>query len=240
MSGVFNVWCDECLVCSMSYFTHGVINVWCDQCLVWSMSFYTHSVINVWCGECLVWWISLVINVWCVQCPILHTVWSMSGVINVWCGQCPFLQTVWSMSGVINVCVINVVQSKWKKLGKKKTIKAWDQKVPKATKPSSQQNGANYPCCKTTRSVIKQTLLMNSIRPRRWSIFRVMRCRWFIFQQRCDIDSFWKGLTSSSFRLFFFTIGNDYFPIICSFWGPIILRLFTICPPISIIHTPAR
>ena len=50
-----------------------------------------------------------------------------------------------------------------KKTRKKKTIKAWDQKVPKATKPSSQQNGANYPCCKTIRSVIKQTLLMNSM-----------------------------------------------------------------------------
>ena len=33
MSGVINVWCDQCLVCSMSFFTHSVINVWCDQCL---------------------------------------------------------------------------------------------------------------------------------------------------------------------------------------------------------------
>ena len=30
-------------------------------------------------------------------------------------------------------------------------------------------------------------------RPQRWSIFRAMRCRWFIFQQRCDTDFFWKS-----------------------------------------------
>ena len=48
-------------------------------------------------------------------------------------------------------------------------------------------------------------------RPQRWSIFRAMRCRWFIFQQRCDTDSFWKGLTSPSLRLFSLTTGNDYF-----------------------------
>ena len=39
------------------------------------------------------------------------------------------------------------------------------------------------------------------------------------------------GLTSSLLRLFFLTIGNDYFLLFWSFWGPIILRLFTICPP---------
>ena len=71
------------------------------------------------------------------------------------------------------------------------------------------------------------------------------------FSERCDVYGsffnsdviriiFWKGFTSPSLRLFFLTIRNDYFSIIFSFWGPIILRLFTICPPISIIHTPAR
>ena len=31
-------------------------------------------------------------------------------------------------------------------------------------------------------------------RPQRWSIFRAMRCRWFIFQQRCDTDYFLERL----------------------------------------------
>ena len=31
-------------------------------------------------------------------------------------------------------------------------------------------------------------------RPWRWSIFRAMRCRCFIFQQRCDTDYFWEKL----------------------------------------------
>ena len=107
MSGVINVLfhtrCDQCLVWSMSFFTHSVINVWCDQCPVWWIS----GVINVWCDQCpishTVWSMSGVINVRCDQCPFIHTVWSMSGVINVWCDQCPILHTVWSMSGVINV-----------------------------------------------------------------------------------------------------------------------------------------
>ena len=51
-------------------------------------------------------------------------------------------------------------------------------------------------------------------RPRQWSIFRAMRWRWLIFQQRCDTDYFLERLTSSSLRLFFLTIGNDYFSII--------------------------
>ena len=70
-------------------------------------------------------------------------------------------------------------------------------------------------------------------RPQRWSIFRAMWCRWFIFQQWCDTDYFWKSLTSPPSRLFSFTIGNDYFSIILLILGPIILGLFTICPPIS-------
>ena len=68
-------------------------------------------------------------------------------------------------------------------------------------------------------------------RPQRWSIFRAMRCRWFIFQQRCDSDYFWKSLTSPSSRLFPLTIGNHYFSIILLILRPIILRLFTICHP---------
>ena len=62
-------------------------------------------------------------------------------------------------------------------------------------------------------------------RPQRWSIFRAMRCRWFIFQQRCDTDYFWKSLTSPSSQLFSLTIGNDYFLIILLILGPIILGL---------------
>ena len=71
------------------------------------------------------------------------------------------------------------------------------------------------------------------IRHQRWSIFRAMRCRWFVFQQQCDTDYFWKSLTSPLSRLFSLTIRNDYFLIILRILGPIILVLFTICPPIS-------
>ena len=76
------------------------------------------------------------------------------------------------------------------------------------------------------------TSLINNVncmvsRPQQWSIFRAMRCRWFIFEQRCDIDYFWKSLTSPSSRLFSLTIGNDYFSIILLILGPIILGLFT-------------
>ena len=34
--------------------------------------------------------------------------------------------------------------------------------------------------------------LSHHLRPQRWSIFRAMWCRWFIFQQRYDTDYFWK------------------------------------------------
>ena len=64
-------------------------------------------------------------------------------------------------------------------------------------------------------------------RPRGWSIFRAMQCRWSISQQRCDTDYFWKSLTSPSLRLFSLTIGNNYFSIILLILGPIILGLFT-------------
>ena len=64
------------------------------------------------------------------------------------------------------------------------------------------------------------------IRPRRWSIFRVMRCRWFIFQQRCGTDYFWEKLNIAIVviifldhreRLFFDYFAHfrtDYFAII--------------------------
>ena len=52
-------------------------------------------------------------------------------------------------------------------------------------------------------------------RLRQWSIFRAMRCRWFTFQQRCDTDYFLERLNITIvLRLFFLTIGNDYFLII--------------------------
>ena len=69
--------------------------------------------------------------------------------------------------------------------------------------------------------------LRSQSRPQGWSNFRVMRGRWFIFQQRCDTDYFWKSLTSPSSQLFSLTIGNDYFSIILLILGPIILGLFT-------------
>ena len=64
-------------------------------------------------------------------------------------------------------------------------------------------------------------------RPQRWSIFRAMRCRRFIFQQRCDTDYFWKSLTAPMSRLFSLTIGNDYFSVSLLIFGPIILGIFT-------------
>ena len=67
--------------------------------------------------------------------------------------------------------------------------------------------------------------LFFQFRPQRWSIFRAMRRRWFIFQQRCNTDYFWKSLTSPSSRLFSLTIGNDYFSIILLILGLIILGL---------------
>ena len=64
------------------------------------------------------------------------------------------------------------------------------------------------------------------------------------FSERCDVDGsffnsdaipiiFGKSLTSPSSRLFSLTIGKDYFLIILLILGPIILGLFTLCPPIS-------
>ena len=67
---------------------------------------------------------------------------------------------------------------------------------------------------------------MKRNRPRRWSIFRAMRCRWFIFQQRCDTDYFWEKLNIAIVaiifldhrgRLFFDYFAHfrtDYFAII--------------------------
>ena len=78
----------------------------------------------------------------------------------------------------------------------------------------------------------------SGIRPQRWSIFRAMRCRWFIFQQWCDTDYLLKSLTSPSSQLFSLIIGNDYFSIILLILGLIILGLFKITnnhpkPPVS-------
>ena len=63
-------------------------------------------------------------------------------------------------------------------------------------------------------------------RPRPWSIFRAMRCWWFIFQQRCDTGYFWEKLNIAigliifldhRERLFFDYFAHfrtDYFAII--------------------------
>ena len=66
---------------------------------------------------------------------------------------------------------------------------------------------------------------VDKIRLQRWSIFRAMRCLWFIFQQQCDTDYLWKSLTSQSLRLFSLTIGKDYFSNILLNLGLIILGL---------------
>ena len=64
---------------------------------------------------------------------------------------------------------------------------------------------------------------MTRSRPRRWSIFRAMRCRWFIFQQRCDTDYFWEKLNNAIVFLdhreqlffdYFAHFRTDYFGII--------------------------
>ena len=67
---------------------------------------------------------------------------------------------------------------------------------------------------------------VDKIRLQRWSIFRAMRCRWFIFQQRCDTDYFWEKLNIAIVaiifldhreRLFFDYFAHfrtDYFAII--------------------------
>ena len=68
------------------------------------------------------------------------------------------------------------------------------------------------------------------------------------FSERCDVDGsffnsdaipnfFWKGLTSPSWRLFFLTIGNDYFSIIL-----LILRTdyFAIIHDLPDLPDPAR
>ena len=48
--------------------------------------------------------------------------------------------------------------------------------------------------------VLKASLLT---RPQRWSIFRAMRCRWFIFQQRCDTDYFLEKLNIAIVAIIF-------------------------------------
>ena len=44
---------------------------------------------------------------------------------------------------------------------------------------------------------------MSRCRPRRWSIFRAMRCRWFIFQLRCDTDYFLEKLNIAIVAIIF-------------------------------------
>ena len=57
--------------------------------------------------------------------------------------------------------------------------------------------------------------LTSEVRPRRWSIFRAMRCRWFIFQQRCDTDYFLEKLNIAIVAIIFLDLRErlfaDYF-----------------------------
>ena len=48
-----------------------------------------------------------------------------------------------------------------------------------------------------------QKPIIAPLRPRRWSIFRAMRCRWFIFQQRCDTDYFLEKLNIAIVAIIF-------------------------------------
>ena len=93
-----------------------------------------------------------------------------------------------------------------------------------------------------TRGLLRSSANMNF--PQEWYLPCSIDFSDGQFSERCNVDGsffnsdaipiiFWKDLTSPSLRLFFLTIGNDYFSIICSFWGLIILRLFMICPTIS-------
>ena len=43
----------------------------------------------------------------------------------------------------------------------------------------------------------------NQIRLQRWSIFRAMRCRWFMFQQWCDTDYFLERLNIAIVAIIF-------------------------------------
>ena len=45
--------------------------------------------------------------------------------------------------------------------------------------------------------------LAMQVRLQRWSIFRAMRCRWFIFQQRCDTDYFLERLNIAIVAIIF-------------------------------------
>ena len=51
--------------------------------------------------------------------------------------------------------------------------------------------------------VVITNTLMTHTRPRRWSVFRAMRYRWFIFQQRCDTDSFLEKLNIAIVAIIF-------------------------------------
>ena len=78
-------------------------------------------------------------------------------------------------------------------------------------------------CCPVTKWSDSRSI---KDRPQRWSIFRAMRCRWFIFQQRCDTNYFWEKLNIAIVaiifldhqeRLFFDYFAHfrtDYFAII--------------------------
>lgn len=45
----------------------------------------------------------------------------------------------------------------------------------------------------------------------RWSIFRAMRCRWFIFQQRCDTDYFLERLNIAIVAIIFLDHWERFF-----------------------------
>ena len=53
------------------------------------------------------------------------------------------------------------------------------------------------------------------LRPRRWSIFRAMRCQWFIFQQRCDTDYFLEKLNIAIVALIFLDHRERFFRLFC-------------------------
>ena len=70
-------------------------------------------------------------------------------------------------------------------------------------------------------------LQLCTCRPQRWSIFRAMQCRWFIFQQRCDTDYFWEKLNIAIIAIIFLDHREQLFFDYFAHFRTIILGLFT-------------
>ena len=83
-------------------------------------------------------------------------------------------------------------ENRWKRIEKEQS--EWFLAL-KQCDTSKNKKGVSRP--NTKKSFSDET------RPRRWSIFRVMRCRWFIFQQWCDTDYFMEKLNIAIVAIIF-------------------------------------